>query len=121
MARLERDPVPGFVDPPEGCEDVMAFYKTQDVKMEALQKVSDALPKGKFKGFVLRFPRGDGYAVYLVTNEKPLTVAWIPWSDAWRVEGALIRGLDLADVKLQQEQCLFWAAEAKKRKAKQKV
>lgn len=115
MARLERDPVPGFEHPPDDCKDVSGFYAKQDVKLEALQKVSDALPKGKLKGFILRFPRGDGHALYLVTNEKPLTVAWIAWSDAWQVEGALIRGLDVEDCLRQQEQCLFWAKEAKKR------
>ncbi len=49
-------------------------------------------------GEIIRFPRADGYARYLVWNVSPLQLIWLELGDAWQVEGALIRGLNLQDV-----------------------
>jgi hypothetical protein len=54
-------------------------------------------------GEVIRFPRGDGYAQYLVWRTKPLQLIWLELGDAWQVEPALIRGLRVADVREQVE------------------
>lgn len=55
-------------------------------------------------GQVIRFPRGDGYAQYLVWKTRPLSLIHLELGDAWAVEEALIRGLRLADVKGMVEQ-----------------
>lgn len=55
----------------------------------------EAIPQDR----VIRFPRGDGYALYFVVSVKPVVLQWIPFSDRWQVEPALIRGLRPADIK----------------------
>lgn len=73
----------------------------EEVAFKKLLDASDALPDHLMKGRVLRWQRGDGYAYYLVTKERPLTLQWIRYADAWQVEDALIKGLDLNDVREQ--------------------
>ncbi|MEN8751120.1 hypothetical protein [Marivita sp.] len=65
-------------------------------------------PGDELVGETLRFPRGDGHAVYMVWKRRPLQLVWIELGDAWRVEDALIRGLRLADVdaKVRQAKAL---------------
>ena len=70
----------------------------EQAAMQELDDASDALKGDAIVGAVLRWGRGDGYAVYIVTKEKPLTLAWVPYSDAWAVEDALIRGLTKKDI-----------------------
>lgn len=89
MARLERTPYPL----PGG-----GVSQEATAAMWALMEKSNTLVRGEVVGGVLQFPRADGYATYLVTKEKPLTVQHIPYMDAWTVEPALIRGLTKADV-----------------------
>jgi hypothetical protein len=50
-------------------------------------------------GEVIKFQRGDGYALYMVWKTKPLELIWIQLGDAWSVEEPLIRGLRVADVQ----------------------
>lgn len=52
-------------------------------------------------GETISFPRGDGAAVYMVWNTKPLELIHVAIGDAWQVEEALIRGLRLADIREQ--------------------
>lgn len=51
-------------------------------------------------GKEIRFPRGDGYARYLVWSARPLQLVWLQIGDAWQVEEALIRGLRITDLRL---------------------
>jgi hypothetical protein len=69
-------------------------------------------------GELLRWPRGDGYALYMVWDINPLTLIWIEIGDAWSVEAALIRGLTLTEVRAmvrseQSLRALFAGAPAK--------
>lgn len=59
-------------------------------------------------GSQLKFPRGDGYAYYVVCKHKPLIVQRIAIGDDWAVEPAMIRGLREQDVRdqLRQEAAL---------------
>lgn len=54
---------------------------------------------GDLVGGVATWPRGDGYAYYLVISQRPLTLSLLALGDAWTVEDALIRGLTVADVR----------------------
>ena len=49
-------------------------------------------------GEIIRFQRGDGYAEYMIAKTEPLELIHLEAGDAWEVEPALIRGLNLADV-----------------------
>ena len=59
-------------------------------------------------GEMLRWPRGDGYAVYMVWRERPLQIFRVEVGDAWQIEPSTIRGLTLRDVKemIGQEKAL---------------
>ena len=50
-------------------------------------------------GEIVKWHRGDGYALYAVVNTEPLELAWVPFGDRWTVEPALIRGLILDEVR----------------------
>lgn len=78
--------------------DYAKEMKEEHAALIKLMDVSNNLPEGQVVGAVLSWPRGDGAAYYIVTKEKPLTLQWIPYSDAWQVEYALIKGLDKADI-----------------------
>lgn len=80
------------------------------VAFNALQATSDALPLGQITGFICRWQRGDGYAYYLVTSERPLTLRRIAYMDDWSVEDALIRGLQSEDVLAMQERQIRFRA-----------
>lgn len=52
-------------------------------------------------GEVVRFPRGDGSAMYLVWKTSPLELIHLPVGDAWQIPDAHSRGLRLSDIKDQ--------------------
>lgn len=64
-----------------------------------LEQLSAGNGSSKLLGEVLRFQRGDGYAMYMVWRTRPLELIHLPVDDAWQVEDALIRGLRLSDIK----------------------
>ena len=54
---------------------------------------------GEFVGRVLKWQRADGYARYVVVEQRPiLKVAHLNVGDGWEVEPPLIRGLNIDDV-----------------------
>lgn len=64
---------------------------------------------GNIKGMLLRFQIADGYAYYLVTKTRPLTVQRvIGFMFEYSLPDAYIRGLNKADV----EQQLDWNKKA---------
>lgn len=70
------------------------------LQFKAMQEVSDKLDldAGEIVGGILRWQRGDGYAFYVVTKDRPLTLQHLDYMDAWTIEDALIRGLNKQDV-----------------------
>lgn len=91
--------MPGF-----GGGDWREFDRKQEEEFKRISDRSDALPEGSIRGVLLSFARGDGYAYYLVTEERPLTLAWLPYADAWDIPAAHIRGLTRDDVLEQHKQ-----------------
>lgn len=75
----------------------------QDAAMEKLQDISNALRPGQIVGGLVSFPAADGYAIYVVTKEKPLTLAHVPFGDGWTVSDAHIRGLRRSDIEVLLE------------------
>jgi hypothetical protein len=59
----------------------------------------EAKRKGTLIGRVLNFHAVDNYARYIIANDNPLTVEHIPFGDGYTVHAALIRGLNVDDVK----------------------
>lgn len=66
--------------------------------MAEMRATSDALEDGDIVGFIMQFPWADGYAVYRVTKERPLTLQHIDYGDAWQVPDAHLRGIRFEDV-----------------------
>ncbi len=54
---------------------------------------------GDAVGEVIKWQRADGYACYMVVKEKPLQLVHINHGDGYQVEDALIRGINLKEVK----------------------
>lgn len=96
MARLDPNPYP--LPPLHGGGDFRERIAAQQTEMEKLRAKSRALPPGDIVGAVLQWQRADGYAIYIVTNDRPLTVQHIDFMDGYTVEAALLRGLTKTDV-----------------------
>ena len=83
----------------EAADKFMELIDAEQKALEALEDHAAALPPGEVVGALLRFPRGDGYALYLVTKARPLTLQWVEFGDRWQIDYPTIRGLRLADVE----------------------
>lgn len=89
MARLEKTPFPGFeID-----------FKDVD---GSVRRQKGALKEIEAKHQVVRFPVADGYALYAVVKERPLTLRHVPFMDGYEADPATIRGLRIADVRRQR-------------------
>jgi len=87
MAKLGTPyPFPKWEDYP----DYKEYYKASD-------KALDEIPQDK----LIQFPIADGYAFYYVKSLSPLTLQHIPYSDAWEIPYAHIRGLRKSDILAQ--------------------
>ncbi len=98
----------GFRDPPqyEGKEGTMdeAFKVLRQAEDEWLRELNqwchdNTDSRSELVGELIRFPRGDGYAQYMVFKTKPLTLLHIPLGDAWDLPDYQMRGLRVKDVK----------------------
>lgn len=109
MAKVYAPPE-GF-DPPDSIEEAMVDGKFSYDKMCAVEDAyinrlaAEACRRSSHElvGKTVRFPCGDGYAVYIVWDVKPLTLVHVPVGDAWEIPAAHERGLTLADVRSQIE------------------
>lgn len=97
MARLDPHAYP-MPDVDDFDGDWQAADAAQMAVFDRLAAASNALPEGQLTGALLSWQRADGYAYYLVTKEKPLTLQLVPFMDNYQVEDALIRGLNTSDV-----------------------
>jgi len=91
MAKLEKESLTFGVQ--RNGESYSSYLDNQDKELDKLVKKSLTLPKGEIKGGVFKVQIADGYAYYLVTKVRPLTVQHIHVGDAWRIPEAHIRGV----------------------------
>ena len=98
----------GFRDPPhyEGGEGTMqeafdALWKAEEEWLAELVEwcLTNTDSRSELIGEVIRFPRGDGYAQYMVFRTKPLTLLHIPLGDNWDLPEYQLRGLRVSDVR----------------------
>jgi hypothetical protein len=63
-----------------------AKMKLQDALMDEIKFLAKKLKT--LRGRIIQFPRGDGYALYMVvkTGRRTARVEWIDYCDAWRDE-----------------------------------
>ena len=98
MARLDRKSI--VISTDYGSAD---WRKDEEGQLEAAAHLAREASPGDAVGELLRWHRADGYAVYMVTCERPLRLAHVDICDGYTVEAALIRGLDLATVRAMVE------------------
>lgn len=89
----------------------------------ALKEAADAArakSPGDMVGETLRWQVADGYAVYMVVKQKPLTVAHVNEGDGYQVDPIMIRGLRLSDVRerVAGEKAFYKSVEERKQKQK---
>ena len=101
MARLASAPVAGDWEWHDG-EDYKVYDKRTEALLKALEDKSASLPVGEIVGCLVSFPVADGQAVYVVTKERPLTLAHVPIGDKWHISDAHMRGLRKEDILEQQ-------------------
>lgn len=82
----------------------------EDKWFDELKKMLRRKYPGEYVGELLKWQRADGYAVYVVARENPLEIAHVDTGDAYTVEAALIRGLNLEDVADMVAQERRWQA-----------
>lgn len=76
---------------PEDYDDYSEFMEAEREAMDKLRE-HDTL---------VRFHRADGYAIYRVVQEDPLTLQHVPFGDGYRIPAAHMRGLLLEDIENQ--------------------
>lgn len=87
MAKLDRNPYPGIWDKLE-----KETWEQYDYRTSAM---FTAIPQDK----IISFPWADGRAFYFIKSTTPLILQWIPYSDAWQVPDAYIRGIRISDIQ----------------------
>ena len=95
-------------NPPKGYDfeysfsnfDLKSYQKAEEDYIERLRQWVKANSDSNHEaiGKVIRTPRADSYALYMVLKVKPLQLIHIPVGDAWHADPAWIRGLRLVDV-----------------------
>ena len=88
--------------------------ETINKTVDELSKVSNAIVRGSnVTGALLSFSVADGYAHYVVTKARPLTVAYVDSGDGYQTHRATIRGLRKRDVEGQLERSRMHSRSAK--------
>jgi hypothetical protein len=91
-----------FIDA-DGRYDFTAHREAEEAWVASVQEAArQARPnstKTSIVGEVVRFPAGDGYAVYVVWNTNPVELVWCPVGDAWSIPEAHARGLRASDLR----------------------
>jgi hypothetical protein len=86
MAATVYDP-PQELKVPEFSFENFNYEEHQKKNNKYLEDLKAFLVKlgytSKWCGETIKFPRGDGHAVYMVAGLKPLTLVHIPLDDAW--------------------------------------
>lgn len=98
MAKLAPGCYPTGVEEKQDDESWDAYIERQDALYDKLTEKSNSLPEGEVVGAFIRFQIADGYANYVVTKVKPLTLQYVRLGDGYQVAAAHIRGLRKSDI-----------------------
>ena len=79
------------------CEDFSDCWEKEQAELDEIGRDN-----------IMSFPVADGSAMYKVVKEKPLTLAHIPYGDAYQIPYAHIRGLTYADLVQQRKWTKMW-------------
>jgi hypothetical protein len=80
-----------------------AWIASEQAQLDAAAEEAKRVSPGGLVGETVRWPRADGYAVYMIVRQEPLMLAHVNICDGYSIESALIRGLTLTDVRKMVE------------------
>lgn len=83
----------------DNAYDFDAHVAAEDAAIEQVVQFARSQAQGELVGEIVRFPCADGYAIYVVASEKPLTLLWCEVGDAWEIDPAYMRGLRISDIR----------------------
>jgi hypothetical protein len=106
MAKLSPKPYPG--DWEFDASDWEAQFKKQEAQLDAIDAAQPSPGSPSLVGARLDFPRGDGYATYVVVKDKPLTVAHVPHGAAWQTDECTLRGVNANYVRWSLARAASW-------------
>lgn len=111
MARLDPKPFPGYPTMPRDAyrdEALFQRWKAEEAAFWAKLDAAEAkLGPTDVVGVRMQFQIADGYAEYVVTKAKPLTLAHIGAGDGYQIGAAHMRGLRVEDVLMQKTHNAF--------------
>lgn len=107
MAQLSKKAYPGFEQ--RSGEDFHACYERQRELLDELTAKAAAQPDTQVLGGIVKFSVADGYAMYVVIKEKPLTLQHLPYGDGYQADPALIRGLRRVDIEALIQREKAWS------------
>jgi hypothetical protein len=87
-----------FNDPRRQKVDYNLVHAQEDGWYNQRTQHMKSLEKGETLGAIISWPVADGSAVYLVVNDKPLTLQHVIYGDSWHVPMAMIRGTRKQDI-----------------------
>jgi hypothetical protein len=79
--------------------DIIAYFKKQDAQIDAIYAAQPEPDGLTLVGACLRFLRGDGFALYVVVKDRPLTVSRVPFGDNRSADECTIRGINAEYVR----------------------
>jgi hypothetical protein len=83
----------------EEGESIDAIFAPEREWEETVKAWCREFGKGELAGEEWRYPRGDGYARYVVYTEKPLALIHLTTGDAWSIDEITRKGLNLTDLR----------------------
>ncbi len=105
MAKVYSAPIPApefsEYEDHNGRIDFNKMNEVDSAYFARLTELAKANGPGDLVGEVLRFPHADGYAVYMVWTQKPLSLIHLSLHDGYAIAEAHERGLKLSDVRAQ--------------------
>lgn len=106
----------GYFKDAEGHYDHDRTTAAETKWLDELKAKLRAKNAGALVGETVKWSAADGYAVYIITKQRPLTLKHVALGDAYQTNGATIRGFRLQDAKAQVESDRKWKAYADERR-----
>lgn len=109
-----------FPEPDYRNYDYDEQVKKEEKWIEELRFFCKKRCKASLVGEIVRVRRGNGYAMYMVCQNKPFAMIYLPMGAAWRGDDIWERGIRLSDAKriLESERALKALFETRKAKTK---
>jgi hypothetical protein len=93
----------------KGFPELHTKMKEQDKLMNDIREL--AKKEKTLIGRIVKFPRADSYAIYIITkiNKKTVGLTWVDYCDGWKIDGAVtaLYDIDIASKKVKGEDMLL--------------